>query len=70
MNPDQFYILFVARKCVRCVGDWFMALYNKFKTIKEKFTSGVVILEHGLTGRPNTSASTIRLLIGMDEEFF
>ena len=36
--------------------------YNKFQCLKEKFRSGVVIIEHGLAGKYNTSESTLRLL--------
>lgn len=43
--------------------------FNKFKSLKEKFTSGVVVLEHGHSGRLNTSESTMRLLEWMRSFF-
>ena len=43
--------------------------YNKFKSLKEKFRKGVLILEHGLTGKLNTSESTLRMLEWMKSFF-
>lgn len=43
--------------------------YGKFKVLKNKFISGVLTVEHGLTGKLNTSESTLRLL-GWMRSFF
>ena len=43
--------------------------YNKLKVLKENFANGVVLLEHGLTGRRNARDDTICLLKWMRSFF-
>ena len=42
---------------------------KKFKALKEKFKSGVVIIEHGLTGKSRRSEATLRLISWMRSFF-
>lgn len=55
--------------CEMCWRLTYGIRYNKLRSLKEKFNNGVIVLEHGLTGRLNTSDSTLRLL-GWMRSFF
>lgn len=55
--------------CETCWRYTYGIRYGKFKVLKEKFMSGVVTIKHGLTGRLNTSETTLRLLCWMRSFF-
>lgn len=55
--------------CETCWRYTYGFRYGKFKVLKEKFQNGVVTVEHGLTGRLNTSETTLRLLAWMRSFF-
>lgn len=63
------YIIGGEEVCELCWRLVYGIRYNKFRTLKEKFRSGILLLEHRRTGRLNTSESTMRLLEWMRSFF-
>lgn len=68
-NNTVLYTICGEEVCETCWRLTYGVRYNRFQTIKGKFRNGVVLLEHGLTGRLNTSEATLRLL-GWMRSFF
>ena len=68
-DKSVLYTLCGEQVCEVCWRLTYGIRYNKFRGLKDKYTSGVVALEHGLTGRLNTSQSSLRLISWMRSFF-
>lgn len=68
-DKSVLYTISGLKVCEICWRYTYGLRYKIFETIKEKFMRGVVTIEHGLTGRLKTSATTLRLL-GWLRSFF